>query len=409
MQTAPAAVFREGEKIVKIKPLTVIGLNSGTSMDGIDAAAFRISPLTPYSEQEKRPKLTFEMIGSLLYEFEPALKSRMQALIAAGHASFEEICRLDAALGEEFARAAIKLSRSLQGNKVDLIGSHGQTVWHAPELRTYGGVYCRASMQLGEPDIIAARTKTPVIADFRVKDLACGGQGAPLVAFADEVLFAEKGKAVAVLNLGGIANITVLDDSGNAVLAFDTGPANMLIDRACRRLFDREFDENGNLAFAGEINEDWLKDLLQLPYYRQSPPKTTGRELFGRNYADTLIDQAIKKEMKAESIIATLSALTAASIAMQYQLFIKEKVEVKKLVLGGGGASNKFLASELKNRWSDDELEILNHEDYGISSKFKEALLFALLAYTRYFQIPNNVPLCTGAAGRVSLGKLCLP
>jgi anhydro-N-acetylmuramic acid kinase len=381
-------------------------------MDGVDVAAFQISPATGTNQLSKhgRPKLSIKMLGHVLYEFEPVLQRKMKNIIASGSASLEEICRLDAALGEEFAHAVKKLLRQ-SGNslQVDLIGSHGQTIWHSPLAKNFAGVTCANTMQLGQTAVIAERTGIAVIGDFRVQDIAAGGQGAPLVCFADELLFGEQNSGgTAVLNIGGIANITVLDTSGSAIMAFDTGPGNMLADRCAERLFKESFDDGGTLASSGKIDEAYLAELLALPYFSLQPPKTTGRELFGVSFADQLIDCASKRGLNSADILATLTALTPASIAQQYTKFVRQRVEIDRIVLGGGGAENAFILSELEKRWPH-KLRLARHEEYGISTKFKEALLFALLAYTSYFRIPNNVPACTGASHQVCLGKTSLP
>lgn len=395
-----------------LKPLTVIGLNSGTSMDGVDAAAFRIIPLRQAGSKTNGATiaqgLDVEMIDAQLYPLEPAIKRKMHTLIVAGRGSLDDICRLNFALGEIFAQAALSLMKSagLSRGEVDLIGSHGQTIWHAPGLKKYGGISTRSTLQLGEAAVIAARTGIPVIADFRVGDIAAGGQGAPLVAFADQVLFGGSGQATGVLNIGGIANITIIDDHGEAVQAFDTGPGNMLIDRAVQELFQKEFDEDGRIAASGKTDPGWLSELMQEPYFAIIPPKTTGREVFGHSYADQLIDTAKRRGISDQDIVATLTALTAAAVATAYSSFVQPSVELSRLVLGGGGAENSVLRRQLVAFWPHP-LKLLRHEDFGISTKFKEALLFALLAYTTHFGIANNVPRCTGAHTRICLGKIC--
>lgn len=393
-----------------LKPLTVIGLNSGTSMDGIDAAAFRIIPLkqeAPTNGHSTTLALEVELIDSTLFPMEAQLQRKMQSMISSGRCTLEEVCRLNVALGEVFAQATLALMRqaSLTRQEVDLIGSHGQTLWHAPELRNFAGVPTRATLQLGEPSVIAARTGIPVIGDFRMRDMAVGGQGAPLVSFADEVLFGGDGKATGVLNIGGIANITIVDAGGHANLAFDTGPGNMLMDRIAHLLFGKPFDENGALAAQGKVDEQWLQDELANPYFAKEPPKTTGRELFTFAFADRLVSEGQKRGMSHHDIIATVTALTAASISEAYKRFVMTDVQIERLVLGGGGADNPTLCSMLASRWPH-KVPIMRHEDFGISTKFKEALLFALLAYTTHFGIPNNVPRCTGATTRVCLGKI---
>lgn len=397
-----------------LKPLTVMGLNSGTSMDGVDAAVFRIVPLQRTAAKTNGHTvphaLDVEMIDSILYPMETELQRKMQAMIASGQTSLEDICRLNVAIGEVFAQAAIALMKKagLTRHDVDLIGSHGQTIWHAPDLKPFAGIPTRGTLQLGEPSVIAARTGIPVIGDFRTRDMAGGGQGAPLVSFADEVLFGAEGEPAGILNIGGIANITVIDSEGLAAIAFDTGPGNMLIDRVVEKLFEKKFDENGELAAKGTVNEEWLASELEQPYFRQEPPKTTGRELFTFAVADRLLTEGHRRQCTDHDIVATVTALTAASIADAYKRFIQPKTQLKRLVLGGGGADNPTLCSMLQRRWPH-EVKLMRHEDFGVSTKFKEALLFALLAYTTHFGIPNNVPKCTGASSRACLGKFARP
>lgn len=395
-----------------MKPFKVIGLNSGTSMDGVDAAIFEIHPTnaSSYTDRNGVPALKTQMLGSILYPFEPNFQRHMQKTLAKGYSSLEEICRLNVAVGEIFAQSTIALVREckLSLADVNLIGSHGQTIWHSPANKKFWGISCQGSLQLGEPSVIAERTGIPVVADFRAADLAAGGQGAPLVAFADEVLFGAQGHSTGILNIGGIANITVLDSHGQAQLAFDTGPGNMLVDRATSKLFDREFDQGGKIAKSGAIDRYWLDELMKHPYFHKFPPKTTGREDFGYTVADNLVSEATHRGLAPSACIATLTALTAKAIAEAYGRFIQPTNQLKLLVLGGGGAENAALVDNLRSFWPH-QIQIKRHEDFGISTKFKEALLFALLAYTTYFGVPNNVPQCTGAKRRVCLGKICNP
>ena len=395
---------------MKVRELTVLGLNSGTSMDGVDAAIFKITPQSETSGADANPILPHLRIALLeaeLFEFDPALRREMKALISQGEATLEDVCRLDAALGEAFADASNSVIKKsgIEKDKIDLIGSHGQTIWHAPLTKKFGGVMCSNTFQLGQSAIIAERTGISVVSDFRVQDMAAGGQGAPLVAFADEILFGELGHGAGVLNIGGISNLTVLSSSGEAIMAFDTGPGNMLIDRCTERLYLTQFDRGGEIAFLGKIQENWLREMLSLPYFSAVPPKTTGRELFGNQFADHLIERGHEYGFSNEDITATVSALTSASIAQQYNNYVRDKTKISKLILGGGGEANDFIKRELIARWPDP-LELSKHEDFGISTKFKEALLFALLAYTNFFGWPNNVPACTGARRKVCLGKL---
>lgn len=393
----------------RLRPLNVIGLNSGTSMDGIDAALFSIRPRPDANGNcSSIPALDVELLASTLEEFPSEFRRGLQKLIASGDTSLQRVCLLNTALGEVFAKACQKLIRSVPQIDVHLIGSHGQTVWHAPAHTDLWTVSTSGTLQLGEPAILAARTGIPVVADFRPADMANGGQGAPLVSFADAVLFGADKIATAVLNIGGIANLTVINDKGVALMAFDTGPGNMLIDRAMLRLYGKDFDEGGAVAKSGKVDANLLDRLFAHPYFHEAPPKTTGRELFGDRYADLLIDETQASGMSTADLVATLTALTARTIAVGYKDFARAQCEVSRLILGGGGADNAHLVELIRQYWPH-EIKILRHEDCGISTKFKESLLFALLAYTTYHGIPNSVPACTGAARSVCLGKLSLP
>lgn len=402
-----------------MQPLKVIGLNSGTSMDGVDAALFQIEPSaddTRGGEHRSRlsehgpPRLSVTMLASVLYPFEDEFRRQLQETVASGQAQLDTVCRMNVALGEVFAASALELinTSGIALSAVGLIGSHGQTIWHAPQAADLWGQPTTGTLQLGEPAIIAARTGLPVVADFRVQDMAVGGQGAPLVAFADQVLFGRYRRPTGVLNIGGIANITLIDDGGEAAMAFDTGPGNMVIDRAVQVLFGVECDIGGALAKSGRIEENWLSEILELPYFATEPPKTTGREAFGYPFADKLIADGQQRQLSREDIIATLTALTPMSIIESYLRFVEPVCKIERLVLGGGGAENETVTELLRDFWPHN-IQIRRHEDFGISTKFKEALLFALLGYTTYFGIPNNVPRCTGATRRVCMGKLCRP
>lgn len=397
-----------------LKPLNVLGMNSGTSMDGIDAAVFAIAPQGSGGSDSKScggnlhlPALKMELLHSESVEFESSFKHQMARMVAEGQTDLRQICLLNAALGEIFAQAALQTIKSSRrkGIEIDLIGSHGQTIWHAPDLSQFWGMSTAGTLQLGDPSVIAARTGVTTVGDFRTADVALGGQGAPLTSFADQVIFGNSKSALGVLNLGGIANVTVIDDRGQAVMAFDTGPANVLIDEAMRSLYQREFDQGGQVAASGTVKEKLLQKLLAMPYLHLSPPKTTGRELFGRTMALELVEKWQAHDVSPSDIVATLTAFTAASIVQAYKDLIAPQVKFNTLVLAGGGADNQTLIKHLKEMWPEP-LTIQQHEDFGVAPKFKEALLFALLAYTTNFGIPNNVPACTGASRRVCLGKL---
>ncbi len=377
-------------------------------MDGIDVALFSITPRFQGNPAAAIPALEIKLLASNLEEFPVEFRRGLQKLIASGETSLQRVCLLNTALGELFAKACQKLIRSVPEIDVHLIGSHGQTIWHAPTQSDLWTVFTSGTLQLGEPAILAARTGIPVVADFRPADMANGGQGAPLVSFADAVLFGSDKIATAVLNIGGIANLTIINQKGVAIMAFDTGPGNMLIDRAMNRLYGKDYDRDGQICQSGKVDDNLLNRALSHPYFRQAPPKTTGRELFGDKFADVLIDEGKQAGLSDADVVATLTTLTARSIAAAYKQFVLPKCTVSRLILGGGGADNSQLVELIRQNWCE-QIKVLRHEDFGISTKFKESLLFALLAYTTYHGISNSVPACTGAVRSVCLGKLSLP
>jgi anhydro-N-acetylmuramic acid kinase len=263
-----------------------------------------------------------------------------------------------------------------------------------------------STLQIGEPAVIAERTGVPTIADFRVADVAAGGQGAPLVPFADFILFRHSEKYRAIQNIGGIANVTLLPPhcEPDAVIAFDSGPGNMVIDALVECMTDgREtFDREGHIAASGSVDGTWLEELLDHPYYQRTPPKTTGRELFGKHYASTLWDAGVARDLTPQDMLATATALTAETIAMAFM-----QKHPDELILGGGGANNQTLVNMLAMRLP--HTKILRHEDFGIPTQAKEALAFAILAYAAYHHEPNNLPSVTGARRPVVMGKIARP
>ena len=369
----------------------VIGLMSGTSVDGIDASLVEI-----------KPDFSIKVLSSLVYDFPENIKSSIYKLFGA-EGTIEDLCWMNFVLGEYFALAALDVIEiaGMKPEKIDLIGSHGQTIYHMPQETQINLLSRKSTLQIGEPSIIAERTGITTIADFRPRDIAAGGQGAPLVCFADEVLFKSDKVSRAVQNIGGMANVTVLSPD-IPTFAFDTGPGNVLIDYFMRKIFFRDYDKDGIIAVQGNVDEHWLELLMQEPYLSKRPPKTTGRELFSKEYAEKILTEAPKNPY---DIIATITAFTAKSIYKAYNDFIFPVTSVQEIILGGGGANNPQIIKYLQE-YFNNEIKILTHEDFGISNKFKEAIAFALLAYTTYYNIPNNVPSCTGANHKRILGKI---
>lgn len=366
---------------------TAIGMMSGTSMDGIDACIVKI---------EDDFNFKFILGHSLEYPEE----IRQQLLEAANNkGTTKDICNLDFVVGKLFAQCANELveKSGRAKDEIDFIATHGQTIFHIPQTLETGGVKTRSTLQIGNISVISELTGITTVGDFRSKDIAAGGQGAPLVPFADELIF-KKDTPRAIQNIGGIGNVTVLSKDCET-FAFDTGAGNMLIDYFVQKLFGLPYDKNGEIAAQGKVDENWLNELLQEPYYKLSPPKSTGRELFNNEYAEKMYMTAPKNK---HDVIATVTALSAKTIYDAYVNFIFLKTAIKEVVIGGGGAYNKTLLNFLEKYFQG--IKIKTHQDFGIDNKFKEAIAFALLGFCTIKKIPNNLPSCTGAQKKVIMG-----
>ncbi len=378
------------DKVSK-KPIYVVGLMSGTSVDGIDACVVKIFP-----------DLSHELITGDVIEFPSKIREKIFSLFEK-NASVSELCKMNFLLGECFAVAAKNIIKKagLKYQDISLIGSHGQTIMHLPDEAKINNFSQNSTLQIGEPCVIAERIGITTIADFRVRDMAACGNGAPLVCFADEIMFKKENKYRAIQNIGGISNVTVLSPHVET-FAFDCGPGNVLIDYFINKFFGQSYDINGEIALKGNVDNDWLNKLLEEPYFSIPPPKTTGRELFSTSYAEEILKFAPEDPY---DIVATITAFTAKSIQKSYVDFIFPRTPINELIIGGGGALNPAIIKFL-NIYFERKLRIFTHDDYGISSNYKEAIAFALLAYATYFNIENNVPTCTGAKGKRVLGKI---
>jgi anhydro-N-acetylmuramic acid kinase len=369
---------------------------SGTSADGVDVAIVDIAP-------EGLEVLAFQTVPH-----PAALRRQIFALFDPATARLDDLCHVNFALGEVFAAALIRLARKsgIPLDSIDLVGSHGQTVYHIPEGRRFGRTLLRSTLQIGEPSVIAERTGITTVADFRPRDVAAGGEGAPLVPFADHVLFHDRRRWRAVQNIGGIANATFLPAGGATadILAFDTGPGNMILDRAAHVLTGgrARFDSGGRMAARGAIDEKWLAELLRHPYLARRPPKSTGRETFGVAYADRVLARARQRRLRPEDILATLTAFTARSIAGAYRRFLPHAPD--DVILCGGGARNRTLVRMLREELPEARVDPM--DDFGLSARAKEAVSFAILAYATACGLPSNVPSATGARRPVILGKI---
>ncbi len=377
--------------------MLVIGLMSGTSADGIDAALCEIDGAPP--------QLQARIVHARTFPYDADTQRRILDACLPAHSRVDALCQLNADLGERFAEAVRALLNAAQCSpaEVALIGSHGQTVWHMvqPDGRA------TATLQIGEAAIIAERTGITTVSNFRPRDIAAGGQGAPLTAYADWLLLRHAEHWRAVQNIGGMGNVTFLpplNDDRTPPLAFDTGPGNALIDEAVRALTEgvQSYDRDGEIAARGQVDEAWLAELLAHPYFARTPPKTTGRELFGAEMAAALVREGHARGLSREDIVATLTALTAASIADAYRRFAPAPVH--EVIVGGGGARNPTLLAMLRARLSTAIVH--THEALGLDSDFKEALVFALLAYETWHGRIGTLPALTGATHPTVLGQI---
>lgn len=374
----------------------IIGLMSGTSVDGIDAALVHVIG----SGLNTQLSLTaFET-----YPFSAAERETILRIASSPAVSLDELTRLNFYLGKKFAQAAEKvtLKAGLELTDIDLIGSHGQTIRHLPQSVPFLEESIACTLQIGDPSVIAKETGVTTVGDFRPADMAVGGQGAPLVPFFDFLFFRSQDKNQVILNIGGIANITLLPSqcSAEQVLAFDTGPGNCLIDLACQTFFSQRYDPEGAIAARGRLDADVLASLLQDDYFLLPPPKSTGREYFGHSFLQRVIN--LHDHAPRENIITTLTALTAKSIADAVIRYFSKKAD--EVIASGGGVLNRTLMRLLSEYLN---IPILTTDEFGIPSDVKEAVCFAVLANETLCGHFSNLPAATGAARPVVLGKIC--
>ena len=373
--------------------MIVVGLMSGTSADGVDAAVVAV----------ERPdgQVQIKTLAATTLTYSPDVRAEVLAACSPETGTVDRICRLNALLGEWFARAALGAieGAGLQPDAVDLIASHGQTIYHAVQP----GEDPPSTLQIAEPAVIAERTGRTVVANFRPRDVAAGGQGAPLISYVDFLLFADDRRTRALQNVGGIANVTLLPAGARSgdVFAFDTGPGNVVIDALASLLFDQPYDRAGQIAARGHVDDRLLGELLADPYFARLPPKTTGREQFGAAYAARLCELAQTRELAAADLVATATALTARSIADAYRRFLPP---VDEVVLSGGGAANPTLVAWLGRALTP---AVIRHpEEFGVSADAKEAIGFAVLGYETLHGRVGTLPRCTGAAHASVLGTI---
>lgn len=385
------------DDIINKKSRISIGLISGTSLDGIDSCIVEIEGVGRETK--------FKLIEFITVDYSVVERKKLEKICSNETATLEDICFMNTYLGNKFADAAISVCKKagISTEDIDFISSHGQTIYHMPHKGS--------TFQIGELANIAGKTGCITVGDFRPSDMAYGGQGAPLVPFVDYILFSNNEKGRIMLNLGGIANITVLPKgcSSEDVFAFDTGPANLLIDAITKIITNGEldFDLNSEIAMTGSIDEKWLDEIIANDRYLYvNPPKSTGREYYNKEYAMQLYNNGLKRNLRNEDILATITAYTAKTVCHQIDRYVKPVTWINEIYIGGGGAHNKMVVNLLE-KYSG--LDVYNMDELGLPADAKEAVAFAVLGNQFLFGKTNNIPGATGANREVIMGKLVIP
>ncbi|MFQ6053351.1 MAG: anhydro-N-acetylmuramic acid kinase [Candidatus Bathyarchaeia archaeon] len=395
-------VYTRISRLRRKRTRTAVGLISGTSADGVSAVITEITG----SGVDAR----LRVVAHGTFPYPAALREEVFKLFSAETSTVDRVCEMNFVLGEFFAECAVRLveEAGLGLGDVDLIGSHGQTIHHSPRPGDISGYRSRSTLQIGEAAVIAERTGVTTVADFRKADIAAGGEGAPLTPYLDYVLHRHGERSRVLQNIGGIANLTYLPAGASIhdVVAFDTGPGNMLIDAIVRYYSGGalNYDHEGSIAARGTVDAGLLQELLSHPYFSRRPPKTTGREEFGEAFARRVISRAGELGLGFEDVVATAAALTVESIALAYERFLPEGGAIDEVYVSGGGARNRFLMEGLRSRL--DPIPVFDYDDLGIPSEAKEAVLMALLANEHLMSKPSNLPRVTGARRAVVLGHL---
>jgi anhydro-N-acetylmuramic acid kinase len=387
------------------KNMIVAGVMSGTSADGIDVALVRLGA---------RSRRRFELLGHAEYPYPKKVRAAVLAAMNSSRASVADLSRLNFLLGEFYSDAVLATERQFR-IEVDLVGCHGQTIYHQGERQPFLGHKLAATWQTGEAAIVAARVGVPVVSDFRPADLAAGGKGAPLVPFLDYMVFRDARAGRIVQNIGGIANLTAIPASAAAsnVIAFDTGPGNMVIDAVTEKLFGQPFDRDGRIAAFGKVLDQVVRGILQRRFFRQEPPKTAGREEFGREFVREFLRSCGRR--RRQDVVATATALTAKSIADALRRFVVKnsnsapKQAFHEMILSGGGTKNSTLVAMLTGELAPLGLRLRVSDELGLPSAAKEAAAFAVLAQETWYRRASNIPSATGARRAAVLGKISYP
>ena len=385
----------------------VVGMMSGTSVDGVDAALVEISG----TDSEPKVKL-------LAFEnkpYPPQVREKIFSLFTPANATVDKVGYMNFLLGEIYAKSALSVieKAGMKPEEIDVIGSHGQTIWHAPIPESPDGIPVAYTVQIGEGSVIAERTGILTVSDFRVADMAAGGQGAPLVPFSEYLLYRREKETILLQNIGGIGNMTVMPAGAKPrdVFAFDTGPGNMIIDAVISAVTggEKTYDAGGETAAKGRVCNALLDILKEEPYYRQPLPKTTGREHFGVQYTEKILSWRKENPIPVEDLLATVTDLTAYSIADAYERYVLPKYQASEIIVGGGGSYNATLLCFMKKRFAPHGVAVRTQEDLGLSSDAKEAVAFALMADCCMRGKANTLPSVTGAEHPAVMGKISQP
>jgi anhydro-N-acetylmuramic acid kinase len=389
------------------KGMIVAGVMSGTSADGINVALVSLA-----ARGRGRPR-HIELLGHAEHCYSKKVRAAVLAAMNAPQASVADLARLNSLLGELYADAVLKTQRKFN-IRVELVGCHGQTLYHQGEPAHFLGRKVATTWQTGEAAIIAARVGVPVVSDFRPADRAAGGKGAPLVPFLDYMLFRDARVGRIVQNIGGIANLTAISAGASAsdVVAFDTGPGNMVIDAVTEKLFGRPFDRAGRIAASGKVLEKIVSKFLRRKFFQRKPPKTAGREEFGREFVQEFLRSCGR--CREQDAVTTATALTAKSITEAVRHLAgnshpAREPAFQEMILSGGGAKNSTLVAMLSDALTPLGVQLRLSDEFGIPSAAKEAVAFALLAYETWHRRPSNVPSATGARKAAVLGKISSP
>jgi anhydro-N-acetylmuramic acid kinase len=388
----------------------VAGVMSGTSADGINVALVQVASANKGRARGPLPhehsRLAFTLLAHEEYPFPPAVRRTILSMMNAELARVADLARLNFLLGELYAEAVAKTAGKHRV-KLDLVGCHGQTLYHQGVAERFLGRKLAVTWQTGESAVIAARLGVPVVSDFRPADMAAGGKGAPLVPFLDYSLYRDARIGRIGQNIGGIANLTAVPAGATLqqVIAFDTGPGNMVIDAVMEELYGRRYDRGGKVAASGRVLDGVNTRLMGGRFFRQKPPRTAGREEFGREYAAGFL-QLCRNASKPD-IVATATALTARAIADAIQRFVlRPRHTYHELIVSGGGAKNPTLMAMLHNEMATIGIALRFSDEFGVPTEAKEAVAFALLAYETWHRRPSNVPSATGAKRGAILGKI---